>query len=156
MNQFLIWLNNVIYPKYLIYWRWVEVPKPNPLDAEESESSSNDLMELDEIDNWPYQRYGHTVSAHGKYIYLFGGRNDNFPCNTLFVFDTQSYKWSRPSVTGDIPAARDGHSSCVIDNCMYIFGGYEETNYQFGLDVYRFIFTFEILLSYLQKIIFLI
>lgn len=117
-------------------YRWVEVPKPNPLDAEESESSSNDLMELDEIDNWPYQRYGHTVSAHGKYIYLFGGRNDNFPCNTLFVFDTQSYKWSRPSVTGDIPAARDGHSSCVIDNCMYIFGGYEETNYQFGLDVY--------------------
>ena len=109
-------------------------------------------MELDEIDNWPYQRYGHTVSAHGKYIYLFGGRNDNFPCNTLFVFDTQSYKWSRPSVTGDIPAARDGHSSCVIDNCMYIFGGYEETNYQFGLDVYRFIFLNEILLSYLQNI----
>ena len=42
-------------------------------------------------------------------------------------------------MTGDIPAARDGHSSCVIEDCMYIFGGYEETNYRFGLDVYRYL-----------------
>jgi len=113
-------------------YRWVEVPKPKSYD-EEPES----LEDMDEIFNWPYQRYGHTVSAHGKYVYLFGGRNDNYPCNNLYVFDTQTYKWSRPSVTGDIPAARDGHSSCVIDNNMYIFGGYEETNFRFGLDVYR-------------------
>ena len=115
-----------------IFCRWVEVPKPKSYD-EEPES----LEEMDEIFNWPYQRYGHTVSAHGKNVYLFGGRNDNYPCNNLYVFDTQTYKWSRPSVTGDIPAARDGHSSCVIDNNMYIFGGYEETNFRFGLDVYR-------------------
>ena len=113
--------------------RWVEVPKPKSHN-EEPES----VEELDEIYNWPYQRYGHTVSAHGKKIYLFGGRNDNYPCNTLYVFDTQSYKWSRPKVTGDVPAARDGHSSCVIGDNMYIFGGYEETNYRFGLDVYRY------------------
>ena len=104
------------------------VPKPSSLDTEETKNASNDLMELEEIDNWPYQRYGHTVSAHGKYIYRIGGRNDNCSCNTLFVFDTESYTWSRSSVTGDIPAARDAHSSCVIYNCMYIFGGYEETN----------------------------
>ena len=24
------------------------------------------------------------------------------------------------------PAARDGHSACVIDSKIYIFGGYEE------------------------------
>ena len=116
----------------LYFCRWVEVPKPKSYD-EEPES----LEEVEEVYNWPYQRYGHTVSAHGKNVYLFGGRNDNYPCNNLYVFDTQTYKWSRPSVTGDIPAARDGHSSCVIDNNMYIFGGYEETNYRFGLDVYR-------------------
>ena len=34
--------------------------------------------------------------------------------------------WSRPEVFGNIPGARDGHSSCVVDAKMYIFGGYEE------------------------------
>ena len=36
-------------------------------------------------------------------------------------------KWSRPPVNAEmIPGARDGHSACVINNKMYIFGGYEE------------------------------
>ena len=118
------------------FFRWVEVPKPKSFDEVLVEEES--LECIDDIYNWPYQRYGHTVSAHGKKIYLFGGRNDNFPCNKLYVFDTQTYKWDRPIVSGDIPAARDGHSSCVIGDSMYIFGGYEETNYRFGLDVYRY------------------
>ena len=29
-------------------------------------------------------------------------------------------------VTGIIPGARDGHSACVINDRMFIFGGYEE------------------------------
>ena len=119
-----------------MFYRWVEVPKPKSFDDLEEEGS---LENIDDIYNWPYQRYGHTVSVYGRKIYLFGGRNDNYPCNILYVFDTQTYKWSRPTVTGDIPAARDGHSSCVIEDCMYIFGGYEETNYRFGLDVYRYL-----------------
>jgi len=118
-------------------YRWVEVPKPKSFDEVDEESIDINNKDLDEFKNWPYQRYGHTVSAYENKIYLFGGRNDNFPCNILYVFDTQTYKWSLPKVTGDIPAARDGHSSCVIEGCMYIFGGYEETNYRFGLDVYR-------------------
>ena len=114
------------------YYRWVEVPKPTSSDNRQGQHETN----FDELYNWPYQRYGHTVSAYGHKIYLFGGRNDNFPCNTLYVFDTETYQWSRPKITGNVPAPRDGHSSCVINDCMYIFGGYEETNYRFGLDVY--------------------
>lgn len=37
-----------------------------------------------------------------------------------------SLKWSTPKVNGKVPNARDGHSACVIDGKMYIFGGYEE------------------------------
>ena len=29
-------------------------------------------------------------------------------------------------MSGDVPGARDGHSSCVIGDRMFIFGGYEE------------------------------
>jgi N-acetylneuraminic acid mutarotase len=44
--------------------------------------------------------------------------------------------WSQPKVCGDIPGARDGHSACVINNCMYVFGGYEEDTDQFSQDVH--------------------
>lgn len=37
----------------------------------------------------PYMRYGHSASAIGKMVYIFGGRNDTFgACNHLFCFDT--------------------------------------------------------------------
>ena len=86
------------------------------------------------VPDWPFQRYGHTVAAHGDSIYLFGGRNDEAPCNTLYRFCTKSYSWSRPRVSGAVPAERDGHSACIIGDHMYIFGGYEEAQFRFGLD----------------------
>ncbi len=65
---------------------------------------------------------------------MFGGRNDEAPCNVLYQFDTKTYKWSKPAVRGQIPAERDGHSACIIGDHMYIFGGYEEMQFRFGLD----------------------
>lgn len=49
-----------------------------------------------------------------------------FNSNILYCFDTNTHLWSKPKVYGNIPGARDGHSACVINNCMWIFGGYEE------------------------------
>ncbi|RWS07856.1 kelch domain-containing protein 3-like protein, partial [Dinothrombium tinctorium] len=73
-----------------------------------------------------FQRYGHTVSAHNDSIYMFGGRNELGACNALYKFNTVSYVWSQPKVKGFIPSARDGHSSCVIDDCMFVFGGLDD------------------------------
>jgi len=39
-------------------------------------------------------------------------------------------------VTGIIPAARDGHSACIINHCMYVFGGFEEEMDRFSQDVH--------------------
>lgn len=36
----------------------------------------------------PFQRYGHTAVAQGSKIYLWGGRNDEEVCSTLYCFDT--------------------------------------------------------------------
>ena len=37
----------------------------------------------------PYMRYGHSASAIGDLVYIFGGRNDTHgACKTLFCFDT--------------------------------------------------------------------
>lgn len=73
-------------------YRWSALPKPDEHSPE--------------ADDWPYQRYGHTVVAHGKKIYLFGGRNDFHSCNRLYCFDTESHQWSCPDVYGYIPSAR--------------------------------------------------
>uniref|UniRef100_A0A0K8TG65 Kelch domain-containing protein 3 n=1 Tax=Lygus hesperus TaxID=30085 RepID=A0A0K8TG65_LYGHE len=101
---------------------WREIPRP----AQDSEQYS--LA--------PFQRYGHTAVAYGKNIYIWGGRNDEFACNQLFVFNTETWLWSAPQTTGVIPCSRDGHSACVIDNQMFIFGGYEEEFERYSQDVY--------------------
>ena len=37
----------------------------------------------------PYMRYGHSASAIGDLVYIFGGRNDTHgACNVLYRFDT--------------------------------------------------------------------
>ena len=39
----------------------------------------------------------------------------------------ETRQWSIVSIVGDlIPSARDGHSACLIDDRMYIFGGFED------------------------------
>ena len=45
-------------------------------------------------------------------------------------------KWSTPAVSGNRPAARDGHSAAIVGNYMYIFGGFEESIDQFSCDVH--------------------
>lgn len=44
----------------------------------------------------------------------------------MFSLLSESLTWSKPKVQGKPPAARDGHSACVIESRIYIFGGYEE------------------------------
>lgn len=39
----------------------------------------------------PFQRYGHTAVALESNIYLWGGRNDNEVCNTLYCFNISNW-----------------------------------------------------------------
>ncbi|KAF4522219.1 hypothetical protein B566_EDAN007370 [Ephemera danica] len=105
---------------HTVNYRWEQLPIPPRSDI-----------------GRPYQRYGHTVIAYGDKIFLWGGRNDDAACNILYCFDTVSKSWSRPPVHGKIPGARDGHSACVIDHCMYVFGGFEEDVDRFSQDVHK-------------------
>jgi N-acetylneuraminic acid mutarotase len=55
----------------------------------------------------------------------------------LYCFDTTSNEWHCPTTFGAIPAARDGHSSCIFGDAMFIFGGYEDSIEPFRPDVYK-------------------
>ncbi|XP_041352699.1 kelch domain-containing protein 3-like [Gigantopelta aegis] len=90
----------------------------------------------------PYQRYSHTAVAVGDCAYIWGGRNGkDGACETLYQFDSTTNRWSRPVVYGNIPGARDGHSACVINNKMYIYGGFEVEVDRFFNDVHAFDFN---------------
>ncbi|UJR20321.1 hypothetical protein I4U23_023452 [Adineta vaga] len=109
--------------------KWYSLPKPKKTDSQYNET--------------PFSRYGHTVVVYQRKFYLWGGRNDQpEPCNRLFCFDPKSYQWSYVRVTGtDIPSSRDGHSACVINDRMYIFGGFEDFSQQFSNDLFYFDFN---------------
>jgi len=51
-------------------------------------------------------------------------------------FSVDTLQWSCPEVTGMIPGARDGHSACIINHCMFVFGGFEEDIDRFSQDVH--------------------
>eukprot|EP00300_Choanocystis_sp_HF-7_P027664 c32854_g1_i1.p1 GENE.c32854_g1_i1~~c32854_g1_i1.p1 ORF type:complete len:654 (-),score=103.14 c32854_g1_i1:69-1874(-) len=49
--------------------------------------------------------------------------------NDVHVFDCHTSSWIPPAVSGDIPAARAGHTSVVIEDKLYIFGGADGVSY---------------------------
>lgn len=54
----------------------------------------------------------------------------------VILYFVETSTWSRPKACGMVPAARDGHTACVINHRMYIFGGFEEEIDRFSNDVY--------------------
>ncbi|KAL8910206.1 MAG: hypothetical protein Q9171_004504 [Xanthocarpia ochracea] len=71
----------------------------------------------------PGARCGHTACAIGHRIYVFGGKDqEGKPLEergTLWVFDTESLRWSGLEVSGDEPSqypqARYGHSAVASE-----------------------------------------
>uniref|UniRef100_A0A3P8XAV1 Kelch repeat-containing protein n=1 Tax=Esox lucius TaxID=8010 RepID=A0A3P8XAV1_ESOLU len=45
--------------------------------------------------------------------------------DSLYIFDPHLSIWYQPIVTGDTPAPRSGHSACVIQGKIYVFGGWD-------------------------------
>lgn len=67
---------------------------------------------------------------------MWGGRNNVVACVSLSCFDTKTLEWHIPAVTGMIPFAKDGHTSCIIRNKLYIFGGFEYHTDQYSQEVH--------------------
>ncbi|XP_038075692.1 kelch domain-containing protein 3-like [Patiria miniata] len=101
------------------------------------------VMAKGEIPHW---RDFHTATAHRHQMIVFGGRadksgphytNQEFYCNKLQVFDTQTKVWSSPPTTGDVPIGRRSHSAFIYRGNLYIFGGYNDLIKTHFNDLYR-------------------
>ncbi|CAX44277.1 cell fusion/morphology, Kelch domain-containing protein, putative [Candida dubliniensis CD36] len=66
----------------------------------------------------------HSMSVYKNKVYVFGGvYNNEKVSNDLWVFDAANDTWTQVTTTGDIPPPVNEHSSCVVDDRMYVYGG---------------------------------
>jgi len=95
----------------------------------------NDLYKIDTDGNFatvilsgviPPARSQHSMVVIDSNIYIFGGYSDGYVPNYLYKIDTTNNNNSETiTLTGsDIPSRRFGHSMVVIDDDIYIFGGF--------------------------------
>lgn len=70
----------------------------------------------------------------------FGGADNEFYYNDIWCFDPQTSRWDAVPAYGSLPASRQGHSACVINDTMYIYGGMNFEDQLLG-DLSAFKFT---------------
>jgi N-acetylneuraminic acid mutarotase len=73
----------------------------------------------------PLAREGHSCTAVGKLLYLFGGTGVGDVClNDFYVFDIATETWSPVAAKGSAPSKRNNHSACAVLSRIFIFGGF--------------------------------
>ena len=75
-------------------------------------------------------RDGHSCcySKEFRQMYIFGGFISGERTNQLIIYSLDGPMWSRVNANGPQPSARNGHSACIYNKCMYIFGGRNNDN----------------------------
>lgn len=87
------------------------------------------VKKLADISEFPYTgREGQVASCVGTKVYIFGGveqgqGEEPKETNEMIVFDTDTGKWSRPSVSGTVPPSRSAASLVAVGTKLYLFGG---------------------------------
>ena len=91
----------------------------------------------------PQRRYGHTMVAYGRCLYVFGGAADGILDNEVHCFDVDSGMWSviQPAEGSETPCGRVFHSAAVWDNGLYIFGGTVDSISSRSGDLFCFSFS---------------
>jgi len=89
----------------------------------------------------PTARSGHTLTAIGKKLYLFGGGVWNetegwvHKYNDLHVLDTETMHWTKPACTGKVDSSTFPISFSV-GRYLFIFGGGSKPNHCVTNDLY--------------------
>lgn len=75
----------------------------------------------------PQPRYGHSAITYQNSMIIFGGeKNDTSEtlCD-VHLLDLESWTWTQPQVSGNIPANRSFHTAVLYEDKMLVWGGYE-------------------------------
>ncbi|KAJ7386387.1 hypothetical protein OS493_008511 [Desmophyllum pertusum] len=80
---------------------------------------------MQQLGDIPCARDGHTLSAVGTVLYLFGGSNypESEEClEGLYAYDIGTLSWELCPTQGRQPKAL-GHTTAIVGDTLYIFGG---------------------------------
>ena len=80
----------------------------------------------------------HSLSTLVIFFCRFGGFGDQDRYNDTWSFDISTRKWTELQCTGSIPSPRSGHAAVLVDDVMYVFGGFTDNTYLddlFGLQL---------------------
>lgn len=76
----------------------------------------------------PNLHAAHYVEALDK-IVCFGGGDGTTFVNDLVFLDAKNFRWIEAKTSGVTPEARTNHSSCISGSKLYVFGGWNTTQY---------------------------
>lgn len=100
-------------------------------------------------DGSPSVRRMHSSVVYNDKMYLFGGYDESRSAhsfNEVFCFDFQTETWKTVPCVGKIPKGRSRATATVVDNNMYIFGGWDRVAHfgdVFRLDLEKFVWSEE-------------
>jgi N-acetylneuraminic acid mutarotase len=87
-------------------------------------------------------RSGHSTTAVGKKLFIFGGGSANETgsifLNDITFYDVEQGKWHMTYAAGPTPAGRTKHTATLIGKKLYVFGGGD------GLRLYNDLFCLDV------------
>jgi len=67
------------------------------------------------------------VTSHSTLVTIlcrFGGKSNKHYYNDAWSFDISTREWTELQCTGSIPSPRASHAAVLVDDLMYVFGGF--------------------------------
>lgn len=85
--------------------------------------TTNQWKELEPI---PVVLYDHSAAVCGDYIYVYGGMKDTSQAynDRFYRYNITSDEWTNIPIKIGSPGNLKGHTAVIIDNGMYIIGGF--------------------------------
>ncbi|EAN78005.1 hypothetical protein, conserved [Trypanosoma brucei brucei TREU927] len=101
----------------------------NEADAAKAESGHLTAFRaatLPEPKTW-LQRTGHTIVVYKSNMFLFGGTGPNSTySSSIFCNEKMTLQWKECRGVGVVPTGRANHTSVLVENKMFVFGGHRE------------------------------
>ncbi len=71
-----------------------------------------------------FYRFNHAAALVGRKIVIHGGWNGSEAFNDFWIFNTDSFAWIQPKISGFAPSPRFGHTiNLTPDGRLLVFGG---------------------------------
>lgn len=96
--------NGKLFP-LACWYNWIPKKPTNSSSYTKNRVKNNDL---------PTKRWGHSSTIFNKQMIIFGGRQSTKNLANIYSFDLDSSSWSKIDPLGQIPPARDSHSTILV------------------------------------------